>query len=133
MGARAAVVAATEVASEEVGEGSGRARLVLVSYPLQGQNDVRDGILLDLPERVEVLFIIGDRDAMCPLELLDGVRSKMKARSRLVVARDADHGMNVRPATKTKEVGEETGTIAARWLNGDVATEGETLYVGNGE
>lgn len=133
MGARAAVIAATEITSREDEEGIGGMKLVLVSYPLKGPKDVRDGILLDLPEGVEVLFIVGDRDAMCPLKLLDEVRGKMKAKSRLVVARDADHGMNVRPASRTKEVSEETGSVAARWLYGALESEGETLYVGNEE
>ena len=129
MGARAAVMAATELVAAEEGTLVSRLRLVLVSYPLQGPKDVRDQILLDLPKETDVLFVIADRDAMCPLDLLEGVRVRMEARSRLVVVRGADHGMNIRPASKTQELGEETGRVAARWINGE-ENEGETLYVG---
>jgi predicted alpha/beta-hydrolase family hydrolase len=128
MGARAAVMAATELLAERSYEST--VRVVLVSYPLQGPKDVRDQILLDLPGGVEVLFIVGDRDAMCPLALLEEVRGKMRAKSRLVVVRGADHGMNVRPASRTKELGEETGRMAARWLSRNIESERETLYVG---
>ncbi|KAF3038133.1 hypothetical protein E8E12_006224 [Didymella heteroderae] len=133
MGARAAVMAGTELIADDDGNNVGKVRLVLVSYPLQGPKDVRDQILIDLPETTEVLFIIGDRDGMCPLELLDEVRKKMQARSSLVVVKGADHGMNARSANRTQELGEETGRVAARWLSGDVDNEGETLYVGEEE
>jgi pimeloyl-ACP methyl ester carboxylesterase len=79
---------------------------------------VRDQILLDLPESVGVLFIIGDKDATCPLDLLNETRSKMKAKSQLVVVRGADHGMHVKPAKLEKEAGEETGIVAAQWADG---------------
>jgi hypothetical protein len=125
MGARAAVMAALEVLEEDEER---EVELVLVSYPLQGPKDVRDQILLDLPEGVRVLFVIGDRDSMCPLELLDGVRKKMRAKSQLVVVRSADHGMHTKPAKVEKEVGEETGRVAARWVAGDV--QDQVTYVG---
>ena len=125
MGARAAVIAAAELLRERK---ANSARLVLVSYPLQGPKDVRDQILLDLPKETEVLFIVGDRDAMCPLDLLEEVRSKMVCKSRVVVVKGADHGMNVRPQSKTKEVGEETGRMAA-----SIGYDGETLYIGETE
>jgi dienelactone hydrolase len=138
MGARAAVMAGLEYCKgntqgdrgKKGNKGKVEVKLVLVSYPLKGPKDVRDQILLELPEEVEVLFIIGGRDAMCPLELLDEVRSKMVAKSRLAVVRGADHGMNVKPAKFTKEVGEETGSVAARWLNEQVRGDDEVIYVG---
>jgi predicted alpha/beta-hydrolase family hydrolase len=116
LGARAAVVAATEmVKSGDVGE----MRLVLVSYPLLGpKGDVRDEILLALPKEVDVLFISGDRDRMCDLEKLNEVRPRMEARSRLVIVKGADHGMNVTPKKATATIGEETGRLAANWLKG---------------
>jgi predicted alpha/beta-hydrolase family hydrolase len=122
MGARAAVMAATED-DEKVVE------LVLVSYPLKGpKDDIRDQILKDLPASIRVLFVIGDRDAMCPLDMLDEVRKKMKAKSQLVVVRGADHGMHVKPASMEKEYGEETGRIAAEWISGNVKEE--VVYIG---
>lgn len=125
MGSRAAVMAASEV----IEEGEGReVDLVLVSYPLQGPKDVRDQILLDLPKSVKVMFVIGDRDSMCPLDLLDDVRKKMKANSQVVVVRGGDHGMHTKPAKLEKEVGEETGRLAAKWLAGEVSDE--VKYIG---
>jgi predicted alpha/beta-hydrolase family hydrolase len=132
MGARAAVIAASEAlqASEAVqgGDQVWVVRLILVSYPLKGPKDVRDQILLDLPESVSVLFVIGEKDDMCPLDLLDAVRGNMKAESQVVVVRGADHGMHVKPARKEGEVGEETGLMAAKWLAGDL--KDEVTYIG---
>ncbi|KAF1362245.1 hypothetical protein EJ07DRAFT_153800 [Lizonia empirigonia] len=130
MGARAAVIAATEVLAGLREQRA--ARLVLVSYPLQGPKDVRDQILLDLPRAVEVLFIVGERDAMCPLDLLE-TRERMVARSRVVVVEGADHGMNVVPAKRTRGLGEETGRVAARWLSGEIDVDGEVMHIGGEE
>ncbi|KAF1915457.1 hypothetical protein BDU57DRAFT_435259, partial [Ampelomyces quisqualis] len=114
MGARAAVMAASRVLENEAGM---EVVLVLVSYPLQGPKDVRNQILLDLPASVSVLFVIGDRDSMCPLDLLDGVRGRMRAKNQLVVVRSAEHGMHTKPASLEKEFGEQTGKIAAAWVS----------------
>lgn len=130
MGARAAVIAGTEALSNS--DKQCALSLVLVSYPLRGpKNDIRDKILLDLPASARVLFIIGEKDAMCPLDLLKQTRTKMAAGSRLVVVRGADHGMHVRPAAEEKRVGEETGSLAAAWADGE---EGEKdIYIGGKE
>lgn len=130
MGARAAVIAGTEALSNS--DKQRALSLVLVSYPLRGpKNDIRDKILLDLPASARVLFIIGEKDAMCPLDLLKQTRTKMAAGSRLVVVRGADHGMHVRPAAEEKRVGEETGSLAAAWADGE---EGEKdIYIGGKE
>lgn len=121
MGARAAVLAAGEIVEQDKKDRSvaSTIQVVLVSYPLKGpKDDIRDGILLHLPESVRVLFIIGDRDAMCPLHLLESVRGKMKAKSQLIVVNGADHGMHVKPANRECAVGEETGRLAAEWVRG---------------
>lgn len=130
MGARAAVMAATQLCTTlRTYQKIERVKLVLISYPLQGPKDVRDQILLDLPDRFEVMFIVGDEDAMCPLDLLEGVRERMRAWSRVVVVRGAGHGMEY--GSKTKEVGEETGRVAARWVNGEMEEDdGGVVYVG---
>jgi predicted alpha/beta-hydrolase family hydrolase len=127
MGARAAVVAASEILEDD--EGKLGVRLILVSYPLQGPKDVRDQILLDLPKDVSVLLVIGDRDAMCPLDLLNETMGKMKAKSQLVVVKGADHGMHVKRAKREHEVGEETGRVAAQWVHGEKAGEGDVIYI----
>ncbi|KAH7087663.1 Alpha/Beta hydrolase protein [Paraphoma chrysanthemicola] len=126
MGARAAVMAASDVL--ESSSKDTRIDVILVSYPLQGPKDVRDQILMDLPASVNVLFVIGDRDNMCPLDLLEGVRGKMKATSHLVVVRGADHGMHTKPAKVERERGEESGRIAAEWVDGKVLDD--VVYIG---
>jgi predicted alpha/beta-hydrolase family hydrolase len=129
MGARAAVIAASEFLEESDEEGERLSvRLVLVSYPLQGPKDVRDQILLDLPEGVSVLFIIGDKDTMCPLDLLNETREKMKVMSQLVVVKGADHGMHVKPARLEKELGEDAGRLAATWV--ERRMEEDVVYIG---
>jgi len=109
MGARAAVMTSNEHGETEA--------LVLVSYPLvSDKGDVRDEILLEIPANVAVLFVSGDGDKMCPLDQLKDVRKKMKATSWLVVVKDADHGMSVKPKNATEPVRCETGRVAAQWL-----------------
>jgi predicted alpha/beta-hydrolase family hydrolase len=117
MGARAAVVGASEILESPAKKNYGLVTLVLVSYPLVGPKDMRDQILLDLPPNVRVLFIIGEKDSMCPLDKLNEVREKMGAKTWLVVVKGADHGMHVRPAKAEKAVGEMTGQLAAKWVS----------------
>lgn len=111
MGSRAAVLAA---------QGSDMIKvhaLVLVSYPLKGgKGDVRDQILLDLNDDVDVLFISGDNDSMCDLAELTAVRQRMKAKTWMVTVESADHGMNLRPKRATEQIVKMTGRIAADWL-----------------
>lgn len=135
MGARAAVIAATEHLQSlsstphrrhELHAGSGTSvdvKLVLASYPLKGPKDIRDQILLDLPGNVEVLFVVGDGDAMCPLNLLDETRKKMVARSRLVVVKGADHGMHVNGKGSDEKAGELAGMRACEWVGGKLDEE----------
>lgn len=126
MGARAAVMAAAELLEEEKDM---EIKLILVSYPLKGPKDIRDQILLDLPAKIRVLFIIGGKDAMCPLKLLEEVRDKMEARGQLLVVRGADHGMHISGGVE-KERGEETGRMAAKWVDGEEVWEEDARYVG---
>ncbi|KIW92724.1 uncharacterized protein Z519_06572 [Cladophialophora bantiana CBS 173.52] len=113
MGARAAVIASHTDSEVKA--------LVLASYPLVGPSgDMRDKILLDLDEDTDVLFISGDNDSMCPLQSLQVVRGKMKAKTWRVIVKGADHGMNIRGGKRLKEgtekLGKECGWIAAEWL-----------------
>ncbi|KAF2474280.1 uncharacterized protein BDR25DRAFT_195941, partial [Lindgomyces ingoldianus] len=124
MGSRAAVIAATETISswreESAGKEDQKFSLILVSYPLVGpKNDIRDKILLDLPQKARVLFVIGERDSMCPLSKLSEVRKKMEAESWLVVIKGADHGMHVKPTKAEKALGVMVGRIAAEWVGGE--------------
>jgi predicted alpha/beta-hydrolase family hydrolase len=71
--------------------------LLCFGYPLRGQNGkLRDQVLLALA--APVLFVQGTRDPMCPLEELDSVRRRMRARSELFVVEGGDHSLEV---TKT--------------------------------
>jgi predicted alpha/beta-hydrolase family hydrolase len=123
MGARAAVIAATEHLSSSSAP-SPIVNLILVSYPLKGpKDDIRDQILLDLPSSTRVFFIIGDKDAMCPLDLLNKTRKKMAAKSQLAVVKGADHGMHVKGKDKEKKAGEESGMRALDWVKGKLDVE----------
>lgn len=125
MGARAAVIAATEMLADAEGEVS--ARLILASYPLVSpKGDLRDEILVQLPAHVQVLFVVGERDEMCPLEKLEDVRKRMQAPSDLLVVRGAGHGMGIKGTGKDgeREVGEAAGLRAAIWA-GKGRLEGE--------
>jgi len=135
MGARAAVMAAGELLERGlVASGEGGAdgeevkvklnkRLVLVSYPLIARNGKgdpklkeREQLLLGLPASFEVLFVVGTEDSMCPLEKLQDVREKMQAKSWLVRVEGANHGMEPKPKGMMQAVVEETGKVAALWL-----------------
>ena len=120
MGGRAAVMAATENTTH----------LVLVNYPLHTPKETRDQVLLDLPASIKVIFVCGDRDEMCDLERLEGIRRKMDCKTWRVVVQNADHGMNVKPRAGTQEVGRKTGDIVATWLKAsDVnLTEGKVVW-----
>lgn len=116
MGARAAVLTAQQSQQSD----SPVSALILVSYPLVGASggDLRDQILLDLPEGVDVLFISGSHDSMCDLAQLREVRGKMKAKTWMVEVQGADHGMGLKAPQKAgiEVMREYMGEMAARWL-----------------
>lgn len=139
LGARAAVAAALDLLDPPSRTGrSGLVSLVLSSYPLVSPaGDVRDQILLALPHNVDVLFVSGDNDSMCPLDRLQAVRDKMKAPSWLVVVKGADHGMKVKGGkdlkTGCERVGLVCGWLAWRWCtdrDGDREGDGPTREQG---
>ena len=116
MGARAAVMVGTSLLKDDQ---TNNVNLVLCSYPLVSEKgESREQILLELPEDVHVLFIIGDRDQMCPLARLNEVREKMKCHQRLLIVRDADHGMSVKGGRiPTQELGRKAGALARTWVS----------------
>jgi hypothetical protein len=70
------------------------AALVCLGYPLRGQRgEVRDEVLVAL--RTPVLFVEGTRDPLCPLDLLERVRSRMSARTALHVVEGGNHSLEV--------------------------------------
>ena len=46
-----------------------------------------------------ILFVQGTRDSLCPLDLLEAVRKRMRAPSTLHVVDGADHSLLVAKAT----------------------------------
>jgi uncharacterized protein len=74
--------------------------VICFGYPLCGAGDrskLRDQVLLDL--RTPAMFVQGTRDPLCPLELLEGVRKRMRAPSTLHVVDGADHSLLVAKTT----------------------------------
>lgn len=122
MGARAAVLTALE-RREKILEKEKIGALVLVSYPLMAgtkgekrEEERREKILKDLDEGMDVLFIVGDADAQCPMEMLEEMRGVMRARSWVCVVEGADHGMGMKPNKAAEGMRRKTGEVAARWL-----------------
>lgn len=109
LGARAAIMTAKETENVKA--------LILVSYPLKNhKGDVRNQILLDIDESIDVLFVIGDKDSMCDIFELRTLMKKMKAKTWILVVNNASHGMEMRPQKATEVVGKMVGRIAAGWL-----------------
>ncbi|HXE26522.1 MAG TPA: alpha/beta family hydrolase [Roseiarcus sp.] len=74
--------------------------LICFGYPLCGGGDrskLRDQVLLELT--TPILFLQGTRDPLCPLELLDDVRKRMRALSTLHVVDGGDHSLLLAKAT----------------------------------
>lgn len=124
MGSRAAVITATECEEDMRPDA-----VVLVSYPLtsesgktkkgteDGEADPRKQIMLDLPQTVDVLFVIGSEDKMCSVAALKDVREQMTANSWLIEVKGADHGMSLKPKAGVQPMRLRTGALAAEWLH----------------
>lgn len=72
------------------------AGLICLGYPLCGGGDrtkLRDKVLQEL--QTPILFIQGTRDLLCPLDLLEEVRSQMKAANSLHPVEDGDHSLRL--------------------------------------
>jgi uncharacterized protein len=70
--------------------------LVCLGYPLCGAGDrtrLRDEVLRAL--HTPILFVQGTRDSLCPLDILERVRSEVKARTYLHVVEGGDHSLLV--------------------------------------
>jgi uncharacterized protein len=99
--------------------------VICFGYPLCGAGDrskLRDQVLLEL--NTPTLFAQGTRDALCPLDLLEGVRKQMHAPSTLYVVEGGDHSLLVsKTALKAvgssqEEVDDSMLTAIARFLRG---------------
>jgi predicted alpha/beta-hydrolase family hydrolase len=74
--------------------------LICFGYPLCGGGDrsrLRDQVLLET--KTPILFVQGTRDPLCPLELLEEVRKRMRAPSTVYVVDGGDHSLMVAKAT----------------------------------
>ncbi|HEY3360016.1 MAG TPA: alpha/beta fold hydrolase [Polyangia bacterium] len=90
------------------------AAVVCLGYPLRGaRGAVRDEALLAL--RCPVLFVQGRRDPLCPIELFEGVRARMTARSELRIVEDGNHSLEV-PRRALQARGETQEQVDARTL-----------------
>ena len=70
--------------------------LVCLGYPLCAMGDrtkLRDEVLRSL--NTAILFVQGTRDSLCPLDLLESVRTEMKAPNFSHVVEDGDHSLRV--------------------------------------
>lgn len=71
--------------------------LVCFGYPLKGAGKkaaLRDEVLIAL--RTPILFASGTRDPLCPLDVLETVRTKMTAKNVLFTVDGGDHSLEVR-------------------------------------
>src|SRR5579864_1860067 len=88
--------------------------LVCFGYPLCAGGDrtkLRDQVLRDL--RTPILFVQGTRDPLCPLELLEQVRSEMKTRNERYVVDGGDHSLRV-PKRQLQAAGETQEDVDLR-------------------
>ncbi len=73
--------------------------VICFGYPLCAAGDrskLRDQVLLAL--KTPAMFAQGTRDPLCPLDLFEGVRKRMGARSTLYVMEGGDHSLIVAKA-----------------------------------
>ena len=104
--------------------------VICLGYPLCGAGDrakLRDQVLLEL--RTPILFVQGTRDALCPLDLFEGVRKRMRAPTMLHVVDDGDHSLLV-PKSALKVRGATQEEADGQWLTAIGAFLGENA--GNG-
>jgi len=70
--------------------------LICLGYPLCAMGDrakLRDKVLREL--QTPILFVEGTRDPLCPFDLLEQVRSQMKAPNELYIVEGGDHSLRV--------------------------------------
>jgi hypothetical protein len=88
--------------------------LVCLGYPLCAMGDhtkLRDEVLHALT--TSVLFVQGTRDSLCPLDLLERVRTEMKTGNFLHVVEGGDHSLRV-PNRQLQAIGETQEEVDQR-------------------
>ena len=91
--------------------------LVCLGYPLCAMGDrtkLRDEVLRAL--RTPILFVQGTRDPLCPVDLLERVRTEMKTRNILHVVEGGDHSLIV-PGRQLQAKGETQEDVDQGILN----------------
>ncbi len=106
------------IASHLAARGEPCAGLALLGYPLHpaGRPErLRTAHWPDL--RVPVLFVQGDRDSLCDLDLLERERRRLLGRvqTSVHVLADADHSFRVRGQPQGRVL-DEVVTVVAEWL-----------------
>jgi len=90
--------------------------VICLGYPLCGAGNpgkMRDAVLLESTQ--PILFVQGTRDSLCPLDLLESVRRKMKAPNQLYVVEGGDHSLMVTKG-QLKANGETQDDVETRIL-----------------
>lgn len=101
--------------------------VICLGYPLCGAGDrskLRDQVLLEL--RTPTMFVQGTRDPLCPLDLLEDVRKRMRAASALHVVDDADHSLLVSKSA-LKARGATQQEADEKWLKAIAAFLADSL------
>ncbi len=101
--------------------------LICLGYPLCGGGDsskLRDRVLRDL--RTPILFIQGTRDPLCPVDLLNNIRSEMIARNFLHVVEGGDHSLLVRKKDLANETQDDVDRRTCDAIRKFVAGAGTT-------
>jgi len=91
--------------------------LVCLGYPLCAMGDrtkLRDEVLRALT--APILFVQGTRDSLCPLDLLERVRTEMKAPNFLHVVEGGDHSLRA-PKRQLQASGQTQEDVDQRILN----------------
>ena len=97
--------------------------VICLGYPLCAAGDrlkLRDQVLLEL--ETPAMFVQGTRDPLCPLDLLEDVRKRMRAPSTLSVVEGGDHSLMVAKAalkalrSSQEDVDDSMLTAIARFL-----------------
>ncbi len=107
------------IASQVVAAGEPVDALLYLGYPLHppGKPErMRDTHLYDIS--APMLFVEGTRDPFCPLETLEGIRTRLP-RSEVAVIEGGDHSFKVPKSTgrTTSEAWDEVVARAAGWID----------------